>query len=111
MSQHDNQTKLRLLAQPKPVTVELLYRMFGSVLIPLEDVRTKLFRNLNEERFGRLIGTDRLPIPATTLDDSNKAPRFIEIHHLAAHIEHRAGIADAELEKALTQPQPNAETT
>jgi hypothetical protein len=111
MSQHDNQPQLRLLAQPKPVTVELLFRMFGTVVIPAEEVRAKLFRNLNTERFNRFLGTQRLPIPATTLDVSTKAPRFIEIHHLAAHIEQRAAIGDAELEKALTQPQQDPEAT
>ncbi|TXI34748.1 MAG: transcriptional regulator [Aquipseudomonas alcaligenes] len=111
MSQHDNQPQLRLLAQPRPVTVELLFRMFGTVLIPVEDVRARLFRYLNEDSFKRTLATPRLPIPVTTLEDSNRAIEFFEIHHLAAHIEHRAGMADEELVKALTQPQQEPQAT
>ena len=42
-----------------------------------------------------------------TLEDSTKAQRFIEIHHLAAHIEQRAGQADDTLSKALGSEQEN----
>ena len=102
MSPPDHQHQLRLLAAPRPMTVELLFRMFGSVVIPVEEVRTKLFRNLNAEQFRRTLATERLPVPATTLDDSRKAPLFIEIHHLAAFVEHRAALADSELSKLLS---------
>jgi hypothetical protein len=106
MSQpHDQQQPLRLQPAPRQSTVEMLFRMFGTVLVPLEDVRAKLFRNLNAENFGRAVATARLPLPVTTLEDSRKALRFVEIHHLAAHIEQRAGQADDELGKALGNEQ------
>jgi len=105
MNTPDNQHQLRLLAAPRPMTVELLFRMFGTVLIPVADVRARLFTYLNKESFDRALGTPRLPLPVTTVDDSNRALPFIEIHHLAAHIDSRAGIADADLARKLTAPQ------
>lgn len=104
---NDQQQPLRLLPAPKASTVDMLFRMFGTVLIPLEAVRTELFRNLNADRFGRVVATPRLPLPVTTLEDSTKAQRFIEIHHLAAHIEQRAGQADDTLAKTLGSEQEN----
>jgi len=102
MSQpNDQQHCLRLHPAPRQSMVDMLFRMFGTVLIPLEAVRTSLFRNLNADRFGRLAGTAALPLPITTLQNSTKALRYIEIHHLAAHIEQCAGLADAELAKVL----------
>lgn len=103
MSQNEQQQQLRLPAQPRPATVELLFRTFGTVLIPLEDLRARYFRNLNSERFERVIGTERLPIPVTTLDGSTKALRFVEIHQLAAHIEHCSNQADTDLERRLNK--------
>lgn len=105
MSPTDHQQQLRLLAPPRPMTVELLFRMFGNVVIPVEEVRTRLFRNLNAEQFRRALATERLPVPATTLDDSRKAPLYIEIHHLAAFVEHRAAVADSELSKLLSNTE------
>ncbi len=102
---NDQQQPLRLLAAPKPSTVDMLFRMFGTVLIPLEAVRAELFRNLNADRFGRQVGTAAIPLPITTLQESTKALRYIEIHHLAAHIEQRAGQADDALAKVLGQEQ------
>ncbi|MDG9925464.1 MULTISPECIES: pyocin activator PrtN family protein [unclassified Pseudomonas] len=108
MSQEETQKALRLQPAPRATTIELLFRQFGSVLIPVEAARATFFRYLSEETFKPVPGTDRLPIPVTTLEDGNRAIRYFEIHHLAAHIEHRAGMADAKLEKALTQPEPEA---
>lgn len=105
MSQHDQQQPLRLQPAPKASTVDMLFRMFGTVLIPLEALRAELFRNLNEDRFGRQVGTAAIPLPVTTLQDSSKALRYIEIHHLAAHIEQRAGLADNALARALGNEQ------
>ncbi|MGF0333499.1 pyocin activator PrtN family protein [Ectopseudomonas toyotomiensis] len=102
---NDQQQPLRLLPAPRPTTLDMLFRMFGTVLIPLEAVRTELFRNLNEDRFGRVVSTKRLPLPVTTIEDSNKAMRYIEIHHLAAHIDQRAGQADDALAKVLGKEQ------
>lgn len=105
---NDQQQPLRLQPAPRQSTVDLLFRMFGTVLIPLGALRAELFRNLNDDRFGRVIGTNRLPLPVTTLEDSNKAMRYVEIHHLAAHIEQRAGQADNALDKELASEQePN----
>ncbi|AYF88645.1 transcriptional regulator [Pseudomonas sp. DY-1] len=103
--QHDNQQRLNLLAQPRPMTVDMLFRMFGTVLIPLEDVRTRMFRNLNEKRFRAIVGTHRLPIPVTTVDASTKAPPYFDIHHLAAYIEQRANLADEDLVRTLNRSE------
>ncbi len=46
-----NQNPLRLMPAPETATVELLYRTFGDVLIPLEKLRVQYFRNLNEQSF------------------------------------------------------------
>ena len=43
-----NQSPLRLLPAPDADTVELLYRNFGDVLIPLDKLRVQYFRHLNE---------------------------------------------------------------
>lgn len=102
---NDQQQPLRLLPAPRPTTLDMLFRMFGTVLIPLEAVRAELFRNLNIERFRNQVGTAAIPLPVTTLQDSNKAMRYIEIHHLAAHIDQRAGQADDTLAKALGKEQ------
>ncbi|WP_236211351.1 pyocin activator PrtN family protein [Metapseudomonas otitidis] len=108
MSNHDHQQRIRLQVQPRPITVELLFRMFGSVLIPVEEARDRFMPYMNSETFKGVPGSPRLPIPVTTLEDGNRALRFFEIHHLAAHIEHRAGLADAELERVLRE---HTETT
>lgn len=103
MSQAEPQLQLHLAPQAKASTVTLLYQIFGEVLIPLEDVRSRYFRNLNSERFGQIIGTERLPIPVTTLDDSRKAMQYVEIHHLAAHIEQCTQQAVEDLGKRLNK--------
>ena len=46
-----NQSPLRLLPAPDADTVELLYRNFGDVLIPLDKLRVQYFRHLNEQSF------------------------------------------------------------
>ncbi|WP_259769203.1 pyocin activator PrtN family protein, partial [Pseudomonas protegens] len=52
-----NQTPLRLMPAPETATVELLYRTFGDVLIPLEKIRVQYFRNLNEQSFAAEISS------------------------------------------------------
>ncbi|OVZ28241.1 transcriptional regulator [Pseudomonas aeruginosa] len=89
---HDNQPELRLTPAPRPETVELLYRTFGDVLIPLEHLRIRYFHNLNEDSFSRSIKERRIPLPITTLDPSPK--RLCDVRHLAAWIDSRAWQAD-----------------
>lgn len=88
-----------LEAQPVS-TVGLLYREFGDVLIPLEAVRQRYFRNRNGETFRRALRDGEIPLPVITLDDSHKSPRFICIYQLAAYIEHRSRAAADERETA-----------
>lgn len=97
-----NQSPLRLIPAPDTVTVELLYRTFGDVLIPLEKLRAQYFRNLNERSFGAEIESGRIQLPVTTLDTSRKAPKFVHIRHIAALIDIRAYKADEE----MTQEAP-----
>jgi hypothetical protein len=88
------QPGLRLLPAPDPVTVELLYRTFGDVLIPLDKLRVQYFRNLNDRSFAAEIESGRIQLPITTLDTSRKAPKFVHIRHVAALIDIRGYKAD-----------------
>lgn len=71
-------------------TVALLYREFGDVLIPLEAVRMRYFRNRSPERFRRALRERTIPLPIVKLDESAKGQGYICLYHLAAFIEHRA---------------------
>lgn len=88
-----NQAALRLLPPPRPDTVELLHRTLGDVLIPLETLRARYFRNLNIDTFRKAIGA-RISLPITTLDPSRKGEEFIDIRHFAAYLDARAYRAD-----------------
>lgn len=92
-----SQTPLRLLQAPEAATVELLYRTFGDVLVPLERLRVQYFRNLNEQSFVAEINSGRIQLPITTLDSSRKAPKYVHIRHVAALIDIRAYKADEEM--------------
>ena len=96
------QHELRLRPAPRPGTVELLYRTLGDVLVPVDQVRVRYFRNLNEDNFARALSAGRVPLPVTTLDSSAKAARFIDIRHLAVLIDHASDVADAALDEAMT---------
>lgn len=98
------QPELRLLPAPDPVTVELLYRTFGDVLIPLDRLRVQYFRNLNERSFQTEIESGRILLPITTLDTSRKAQKFVHIRHIAALIDIRAYKADDDMSGT---PNPN----
>lgn len=71
-------------------TVELLFRVFGDVLIPLEAFRQRYYRNLNPQTFAAELNGGRVQIPITTLDPSRKAQKFIHIRHAAALIDTQA---------------------
>ncbi|MCS3467423.1 hypothetical protein M2401_001144 [Pseudomonas sp. JUb42] len=102
---NNNQAPLRLLPAPEPVTIELLYRTFGDVLIPLDKLRVQYFRNLNEHSFIAELNSGRIQLPITTLDTSRKAPKYVHIRHVAALIDIRAYRADE------TMAQLHPETT
>ncbi|MBU0565078.1 MAG: pyocin activator PrtN family protein [Gammaproteobacteria bacterium] len=95
------QQELRLRPAPRLGTVELLYRTLGDVLVPLDQVRARYFRNLNEDNFARAISAGRVPLPVTTVDSSAKAMRFIDIRHLAVLIDSASDAADAALDEAM----------
>ncbi|MCY1536487.1 Pyocin activator protein PrtN [compost metagenome] len=95
------QRELRLPPAPRAQTVEMLFRTFGDILAPVEQVRARYFRNLNDDNFTRALNASRVPLPVTTLDSSAKAPKFIDIRHLAIFIDTRADTADAELADTL----------
>lgn len=78
---------------PRQETVELVYRIFGDVLVPLEQVRERWFRNLNKENFSKALACGRIALPVTTLDDSHKAMQFVALDHLAAYVDQRANQA------------------
>ncbi len=99
-----NQNALRLMPPPESVTVELLYRIFGDVLIPLEKVREQYFRNLNEQSFVAEINSGRIQLPITTLDSSRKAPKYAHIRHLASLIDIRAYKADEQMPRWHNDP-------
>lgn len=83
---------------PDTSTVALLFGVFGDVLIPLEDVRKRYYRNLNMATFRRALSDWRIPLPIVTVDQSAKAMSYICIYQLAALIEARA-IEAASLER------------
>ncbi|WP_421548455.1 pyocin activator PrtN family protein [Pseudomonas sp. QD4] len=98
-----NQNPLRLMPAPDPATVELLYRTFGDVLIPLDKLRVQYFRNLNEQSFATEISSGRIQLPITTLYGSRKAPKYAHIRHVAALIDIRAYRADEDQAKLQTE--------
>ena len=98
-----NQNPLRLMPAPDPATVELLYRTFGDVLIPLDKLRVQYFRNLNEQSFAAEMSSGRIQLPVTTLDSSRKAPKYAHIRHVAALIDIRAYRADEDQAKLQTE--------
>ena len=93
------QNPLRLHPAPESTTVELLYRIFGDVLIPLEKVREQYFRNLNEQSFVTEINSGRIQLPITTLDTSRKALKYAHIRHVASLIDIRAYKADEDMQR------------
>lgn len=99
-----NQTPLRLLPAPDSSTVEMLHKIFGDVLIPLEELRERYFRNLNEKTFSEAINSGRIQLPVTTIDESVKALRYTHIKHLAAWIDIRAYKADEEMQRRHNDP-------
>ena len=103
-----NQNPLRLMPAPDPATIELLYRTFGDVLIPLDKLRVQYFRNLNEQSFVAEISSGRIQLPITTLYGSRKAPKYAHIRHVAALIDIRAYRADEDQAKLQTEtPEQN----
>ncbi|MET3052078.1 pyocin activator PrtN family protein [Pseudomonas alkylphenolica] len=90
----NTQIALRLPHAPDPTTVELLYRTFGDVLIPLEKLRVQYFRNLNEETFADHLKDGRISLPTFTLGSSQKDLKYAHIRHVAALIDNRAYLAD-----------------
>ena len=104
-----NQAPLRLMSAPDTATIELLYRTFGDVLIPLDKLRAQYFRNLNDRSFAAEIESGRIQLPVTTLDTSRKAPKFAHIRHVAALIDIRAYKADEDMAEAQ-EDSPNQPT-
>ncbi|MFF3703861.1 MULTISPECIES: pyocin activator PrtN family protein [Pseudomonas] len=102
---NSTQANLHLLPAPEPITVELLYRTFGDVLIPLDKVRVQYFRNLNEQSFTEQLNSGRIQLPVTTLDTSRKAQKFAHIRHVAALIDIRAHKADEEQARQLAEQE------
>ncbi|HBN9870060.1 TPA: pyocin activator PrtN family protein [Pseudomonas aeruginosa] len=103
----EHQTGLRLQPAPRAQTVEHLVRIFGDVLVPLDALRERWFRNLNRDNFSKAVRDGRIALPITTLDDSAKAHQYVEVHQLAAFLEQRAYLADQDLAQRL-QPQPGS---
>lgn len=94
------QRELRLPPAPRAQTVELLYRTFGDVLAPADQVRTRYFQHLSADNFTRALRELRIPLPVTRPDASSKADFFIDIRHLAIFIDTQAdAAADAMAEK------------
>ncbi|RAH37438.1 pyocin activator PrtN family protein [Halomonas sp. SL1] len=94
------------LDEPEPAsTVTLLFQQFGDVLIPIEAVRQRYFRNRNAQTFRRALRDGEIPLPVVTLDDSHKTPRYVCLYQLAAYIEHRARRAANDCEDNAPQSQ------
>ncbi len=78
-----SQNPLRLHPAPESATVELLYRIFGDVLIPLEKVREQYFRNLNEQSFVTEINSGRIQLPIANTYSLNQATQRQPPHAVA----------------------------
>ncbi|MGU9832574.1 MULTISPECIES: pyocin activator PrtN family protein [unclassified Pseudomonas] len=104
------QRELRLPKAPRSQTVELLYRIFGDLLVPFEQVRERYFSNLNQDNFTRALTSGRVALPITTLDTSAKRSRFIDIRHLAIFIDTQSDAADEEMAntQSHTLPRPHS---
>ena len=98
----ERQQPLRLSLAPPPDAIERLFRVFGDELIPLEQLRTRYFRNMNAETFRAAIGTGRIPLPLVSVVTSNKQLQYVHLRHLAAYIEERASLADEALARQLS---------
>lgn len=98
-----DQLPLRLPHAPDATTVELLYRTFGDVLIPIDKVRLQYFRNLNEDTFAEQLKMGRICLPVTKLDPSQKGLKFAHIRHIAALIDSRAYQADEKQSQSAEQ--------
>ncbi|QTS88275.1 pyocin activator PrtN family protein [Ectopseudomonas khazarica] len=96
-----NQRELRLLTAPRAQTVELLFRVFGDLLVPVERLRAQYFDKLNDDNFTRALRELRVPLPVTKLDASAKGTKFVDIRHLAVLIDTQAEAADAELAEKI----------
>lgn len=94
-----NQSELRLISAPETATVEMLYRTFGNVLIPLEKIREAYFRNLNSQLFVTEIYNGRIQLPITTIDASRKALKYVHIRHMASLIDICAYKADEDMQR------------
>lgn len=94
-----DQSELRLISAPETATVEMLYRTFGNVLIPLEKIREAYFRNLNSQLFVTEIHNGRIQLPITTVDGSRKALKYIHIRHMASLIDICAYKADEAMQR------------
>ncbi|BAP44738.1 transcriptional regulator PrtN [Pseudomonas sp. StFLB209] len=102
-----NKTKhpqLRLLPAPDAATLDMLYRTFNDVLVPLEKVRTQYFRNLNEQSFLAELNSGRIQLPILTLDTSRKAIKYVHLRHVAALIDICAYRADENLSALTSAP-------
>lgn len=99
-----NQPALNLLPAPRADTVELLHRTLGDVLVPLETLRARYFRNLNTETFRKALG-DRIRLPITAIDPSRKGEEFIDIRHFAAYVDACAYQADENMARRLAAEQ------
>ncbi|SDI77336.1 Pyocin activator protein PrtN [Pseudomonas flavescens] len=92
---------------PRAQTVEMLFRTFGDVLAPVQLVRDRYFRNLNGDNFTRALNTGRLGLPVVTLDSSAKAPKFIDIRHLAIFIDSQADVAGTAIAEQIVEHPGN----
>ncbi|MDI3357111.1 pyocin activator PrtN family protein [Pseudomonas sp. UYIF39] len=106
-----SQPPLRLQPAPDSATVEMLHQIFGDVLIPLEELRERYFRNLSEKTFSEAINSGRIQLPVTTIDHSVKALRYAHIRHVAALIDIRAYQADEDMPRPPTDSKAQRNVT
>jgi hypothetical protein len=104
------QNPLRLHPAPESTTVEMLYRTFGNVLIPLEKIREAYFRNLNSQLFVTEIYNGRIQLPITTIDASRKALKYVHIRHMASLIDICAYKADEDMQRQQDDQRDAAAT-
>lgn len=74
----------------------LLARYEGAFMIPAERVCADHFAPLTYPKFLAKTNDGTIPLPVTRMTDSNKAPRYVHIKHLAEYLDRRAEMAERE---------------
>lgn len=71
---------------PSSLLAALLFKRFGDVLIPVNDVRLAYFPRRSPNRFKRALRSGEIALPITRVDDSSRGDDLVSVHALAEFI-------------------------